>query len=201
MNRVKSDNHSLLLLHAYLDGELDPANSLSIEQQMREESALAIEGKRVAALRRLIHERLPREKAPPGLHARIGALVAGQRQARTQPSWRSMAASIALTAVVASTSTWFLVGSQSANTIAEALVSDHIRALMAPEPTDVLSSDRHTVKPWFNGRVPESPRVVDLAKENFPLVGGRTRRGRPDARTDVGLSPRQASHQPDGDTC
>ena len=57
--------------------------------------------------------------------------------------------------------------------IADALVSDHIRALMAPEPVDVVSSDRHTVKPWFNGRISNSPRVVDIAKQDFPLVGGR----------------------------
>jgi anti-sigma factor RsiW len=57
--------------------------------------------------------------------------------------------------------------------VADSLVSGHIRALMAPEAVDVLSSDRHTVKPWFNGRIPTSPRVVDLDKQNFPLVGGR----------------------------
>ena len=111
--------------------------------------------------------------APPHLRARIEASVGGVGRARARPSWRALAASIALTALVTSSSTWLVVGSQPENTVADTLVSDHIRALMAPQPTDVVSSDRHTVKPWFNGRIPESPRVVDLAKEDFPLVGGR----------------------------
>ena len=196
-----SDDNSVLLVHAYLDGELDAANALEIAQRMSTDPALAAEGERVKALQQLIHERLPREVAPPDLRARIEASVGGLRRPRAQPSWRALAASIALTAVVASSSTWFIAGSQPTNTVAESLVSDHIRALMAPQPTDVASSDRHTVKPWFNGRIPESPRVVDLAKADYPAGWGTPRRGRPDAGPDAGVSPRQASYQPHRNAC
>jgi anti-sigma factor RsiW len=173
MTPSTSDDNSVLLVHAYLDGELDPANALEIAQRMSTDPALAAEGRRVTALQQLIHERLPREASPPGLRARIEASVGGHRRGRERPSWRALAASIALTAMVASSSTWLIIGSPPESTTADSLVSDHIRALMAPQPIDVASSDRHTVKPWFNGRIPESPRVVDLAKQDFPLVGGR----------------------------
>src|SRR6476620_10377787 len=173
MTHSTSDDNSVLLVHAYLDDELDPANALEIAQRMRADPALAAEGERVKALQQLIHERLPREAAPPDLRARIEASVGGVGHTRARPSWRALAASIALTALVTGSSTLLMVGSQPTNTVADTLVSDHIRALMAPQPTDVASSDRHTIKPWFNGRIPESPRVVDLAKEDFPLVGGR----------------------------
>jgi anti-sigma factor RsiW len=173
MTRSTTDDNSVLLVHAYVDGELDPANALGIAQQMSTEPALAAESERVKTLQRAIRERLAREEAPPGLHARIEASIGGLTRQHAQPSWRALAASIALTAMVASSSTWFVVGSQPAITTADLLVSDHIRALMAPEPVDVVSSDRHTVKPWFNGRIPNSPRVVDLAKEDFPLIGAR----------------------------
>jgi anti-sigma factor RsiW len=174
MSRPESDDNSVLLVHAYLDGELDPANALSVAQQMGQEPALAAEAEHVRELQKLIHDRLPREQAPPGLRTRIESSVGGARRERAKPSWRALAASVALVAVVASGSTWFVVDSQRQPTqVAELLVSDHIRSLMAPQPVDVVSSDRHTVKPWFNSRISNSPRVVDLAKDDFPLIGGR----------------------------
>ena len=48
-----------------------------------------------------------------------------------------------------------------------------MRGLMAQQPTEIASSDRHTVKPWFNSRIPQSPQVIDLSKDGFPLIGGR----------------------------
>jgi anti-sigma factor RsiW len=162
-----------LLVHAYLDGELDSANALEMERRMASDPALAAERDRMLALRQLIRDRLPREAPPPGLRARVERAV-GLRRIATQPSWRAMAASILVTAMVASGSTFLITGQRAGpDLVAEEVVAGHMRALMAPQPTDVASSDRHTVKPWFNGRIPESPRVVDLAAKGFPLMGGR----------------------------
>jgi hypothetical protein len=73
-----------------------------------------------------------REEAPSGLRPRIEASVGGVRRQHAQSSWRALAASILLTAMVTGSSTWFVVGSQPTITVADSLVSDHIRALMAP---------------------------------------------------------------------
>ena len=93
MTHSTSDDNSVLLVHAYLDDELDPANALEIAQRMSADPALAAEGERVKALQQLIHERLPREAAPPHLRARIEASVGGVGRARARPSWRALAAS------------------------------------------------------------------------------------------------------------
>jgi anti-sigma factor RsiW len=171
----------ILPVHAYLDGELDPANALAMEKRMSADPILAAECERVDALQQRIRTALPREAPPPGLRRRIETAVGLARPrpsfSQRQYSWRALAASIALTAMVAGSTASMLLGPQSASdTVSDArvgVVDAHIRALMAPAPIDVASSDQHTVKPWFNGRIPQAPRVVDLAKADFPLVGGR----------------------------
>ena len=163
-----------LLLNAYIDGELDPAHALEFEQRLADDSALADERARIEALRGAMRERLPRETASPALRRRVAAL------ARPQPfaaNWRAgraaMAASVAVAFAAGSLATFVAIGSGDREPVSEVLVASHMRAMMASQPIDVASSDRHTVKPWFNGKLPQSPRVVDLAAQGFPLVGGR----------------------------
>jgi anti-sigma factor RsiW len=177
MTHLMIDEDALLPIHAYLDGELDTMNSLAVEVRISTDPALAAECERVDALQRLMHRHLRREAPPLGLRRRIEAAVGTQlpraRLAHTQFSWRALAASIAVTAFVASSSTSMLLAPSRSNLVRDSIVDAHLRSLMASQPIDVASSDQHTVKPWFNGRIPQAPRVVDLAKEEFPLVGGR----------------------------
>ena len=95
------------------------------------------------------------------------------KAAAQRPSWRALAASIAVTAVVASGSTWMVFDRHQPDATVNSVIAAHVRGLMAPQATDVTSSETHTVKPWFSGRIPQAPRVVDLAKAGFPLAGGR----------------------------
>src|SRR6202049_3845333 len=168
---TQTSDEDRLLIHAYVDGELDPANARALEARIEENPALAAERDRIEALQRVLRARFPIAAPPAGLRERIER-AAGLRRAPARPTWAAMAASVALALMIGSGST-FVALAPRGDATADAMVADHIRALMAPQPADVASSDRHTVKPWFNGRIPEAPQVVDLGSEGFPLIGGR----------------------------
>jgi len=161
-----------LLLHAYIDGELNAVDALKVEQHLETDPALRAERDRIVALRHVMAERLPREELPPGLRQRVENAV-GMRRPSPRPTWLSLAASIVVTAAIASSSSWFVSQYAQDHDREQAIFSNHLRSLMAPQAVDVASSEQHTVKPWFNGRVAEAPRVIDLAGAGFPLAGGR----------------------------
>lgn len=161
-----------LLIHAYVDGELDAAAGLEMGRRIAADPTLAAERDRILALRGALRDRLPREDLPPGLRARVETAV-GLRRTVPRPTWTALAASVALTALVTGSTAWLWYAPDAGPASSDVIVSAHMRAMMAPQPADVLSSERHMVKPWFTGRIPEAPRVINLAGAGFPLVGGR----------------------------
>ena len=161
-----------LLLNAYLDGELDAIEAVQFETRLATEPALAagIEARRSlkAALRTGLDEDVP----SPALRRRILAQLSLHRPRHTQ-SWQSLAASFLLGTIIAGALSLAVMQNEAGDQIADAVVSNHIRALMAPPPTDIPSTDHHTVKPWFNGKVAFAPVVPELGPEGFSLVGAR----------------------------
>ncbi|MEW6643090.1 MAG: anti-sigma factor [Pseudomonadota bacterium] len=173
-------DHEELLLQAYCDGELDPASAADIERRLAATPALRAQRDRIMALRGALRA-LPQDDVPPNLLAGIEAKLAAAETTRTgtetKParswSWRALAASAVVGAVLSGAVTGSLERYAARDDVTSQIVAGHIRALLAPQPFDVASSDRHTVKPWFTTRIPESPLVVDLSTQGFTLAGGR----------------------------
>jgi anti-sigma factor RsiW len=173
----RTDIH--LLIQALADGELDAAAALDAERLMAGDPALKAEHDRILALRGAI-ARLPRPEPGEAFLRRIAALD-GSGASPSRPAafrlpafdWRAMAASVATTAVLASGLTYWAMTGTGGGDFADAVANDHRRSLLAASPVDVASSDRHTVKPWFDARIGLSPPAIDLARDGFTLVGGR----------------------------
>src|SRR5207302_1917692 len=187
------------LMDGYLDGELDPITSQTIEQHLRECDKGDQAYKAHALLIRSISDKAPYYKAPAGLRERIQSSLREEIAERSpgsvsrnipslfqskpserraipfgrQWSWLALAAAIVLAAIIAFNLAPRLQRPGADQLLATQLIASHVRSLMANHLTDVPSSDQHTVKPWFNGKLDFSPPVKDLTNEGFPLVGGR----------------------------
>jgi anti-sigma factor RsiW len=174
-----------MLLTAYCDGELDPAAAAEFERRLESDDALKARYSRVMSLRQALRA-LPQAKMPSDLQARIQARlnvertndvgnsnVTVLRRPARRWSFQALAASAILGAVISGAVIKTIDQFGQDDTVASEVVAGHIRGLMAPQPFDIASSDRHTVKPWFTSRLPESPQVPDLASQGFALLGGR----------------------------
>ncbi len=166
-----------------------------MERRIADDPRLAAERDRIQALQRAMR-RLPRTAVPPaGLRQRIEAMF-GLRQP-SRPTWSALAASVAVAVMVSAGSVALLMAPASDGAIGDVLLNGHVRAMMAAQTTDVASSDRHTVKPWFNGRIAYAPRVRRSRQRRLPADRRPSRCGRPRAGRHTGLSAAATFGQPD----
>ena len=167
------------LIDAYADSELDLVSSVSVERHMQVCEDCLRAHQNLQALRSLMHDESLYFRPSAGLRKHITSALRGEvKIERRLPvaSWRwlAAAASVALVAIATLTFVPRPKGPSSEDLVAQEVISNHVRSLMEPHnPVDVPSSDQHTVKPWFNGKLDFSPAVENPADQGFPLVGGR----------------------------
>jgi anti-sigma factor RsiW len=169
------DDESGLLLNAALDGELDAAGMLKIDQRRAADPEFAARYARLEALRAAINRHAPREAASEALRARIAAMAqAPQGATRPQrtPWWQALAAALAIGLALGAGADRLLEARRPADATS-AVVASYIRSRLSGQPVDVATNDRHNVKPWLAGKIGEGTTVVDLSKDGFALVGGR----------------------------
>jgi len=161
-------------LDAYLDDELAPPEARELEAHIAQCPECARFRDERLALRAAIKARVPGFQAPEALRERVRTALRTRvpRRFGAPVIWRTLALAAAL-AVVALGSRTLSLRQASGDRLADDVLASHIRSLMPGHLTDVLSSDQHTVKPWFNGRLDFSPPVYDFADRGYPLLGGR----------------------------
>jgi anti-sigma factor RsiW len=168
-----------VLLHAYIDGELDAASTVELESHLSASPPLRQELARLSALQSALQSRATRYACPPHLNARLFIAPPAAAVEATRPGvssrWRNLA--IGATAAALALLVWSL-GSNfmfrgTDRALLEQVISSHIRSLMADHLTDLASAERHSVKPWLSNRLDFAPPVHDLTPDGFVLVGGR----------------------------
>jgi anti-sigma factor RsiW len=167
------------LLELHLDGELSAGESAEIEEHI--ENCASCDGlySRLEQLQSDIRKQITRHTAPAQLQRSIQVALRRAAAAEPEPprmrwNWMAVAASFLLFASLAlNIASLRSRDSAARDGLAQEVLSSHLRSLMGTHLLDVPSSDQHTVKPWFNGKLSFSPDVKDFSSQGFPLIGGR----------------------------
>ncbi len=166
-----------VLLHALLDGELDAGHAREVEAHIAGCPRCAAQLRDYREMRRVMSGANLSFAAPAALRSRIDASIPAAAARTPAPSRRSLlqgfAFGTALSAAAAASVLFVVVRWDQDQRILGDVVSAHLRSLQADHLTDVPSTDQHTVKPWFNGKLAVAPPVADLTAQGFTLLGGR----------------------------
>ncbi len=176
-----------LRVQAYFDGEVDALSALEVERHAERCAECRALLEHLARTRSRLRADLEFPSAPPRLRASLARLLdeetaapsarsvhaVGRKGAwRPRPLWLA-GLGAAGTALAAAAALFIIIPWTTSRPVLDELVSAHVRSLMPQHLTDVVSTDRHTVKPWFAGHVDVSPVVADFAGEGYRLLGGR----------------------------
>jgi anti-sigma factor RsiW len=162
------------LLEGYMDGELNFERTLEVETHLASCSGCTSELLSWKNVRGALQGSDLYYRAPAKLEERIRRLTPKEGRSGgiswfQRWAWAGGGATFAATALLIA----FVVWRPEAPSAGQEIVASHVRSLMANHLMDVISTDQHTVKPWFDGKIDFAPPVVDLATQGYPLVGGR----------------------------